>query len=50
MSHWRGWLIFAFVLFVLFYVLSHAYVFMTVGGVFALLLVFGCSSSPTPNS
>jgi len=41
MKHWRGWLIFAFVLFVLFYVLSHSFVFMSVGGLLALILVLG---------
>jgi hypothetical protein len=41
MNHWRGWLIFATVLLVFFYVLSHAFVFMTVGGVFVLALVVG---------
>jgi len=41
MKHWRGWLIFAFVLLVFFYVLSHSYVFMTVGGLLVLLLIIG---------
>jgi len=41
MRHWRGWLVFAFVLLVLFYVLSHSFVFMSVGGALTGALVIG---------